>query len=138
MSFSWKSLLFCAVAIVIAMGSMAVADQKLLILKNGDKTIKVSVGSKSEDNVEELSYRVWELEQAVADLQYKLYNLPREREDRKERAEAKKSWSCQVNAMGLTFYGEGPNRGSAEKDAMEKCQQKEDPFFCKVQQCSSD
>lgn len=77
----------------------------------------------------ELQRRVWDLENAVAQLQQRVFQL----EATKPVGEPTESWVCTITAMGNTYTGLGASRGVATYKAIENCKASRggDGFFCR-------
>ena len=87
-------------------------------------------GSRSDmiRRIQRLEHKVWELQQHCGAGVY-------------IESDAEKSntrWTCKVKNQSKLFFGEGYTKGSAQREAMEACQVKNNPLFCREVNCESE
>ena len=120
-----------------------------LILLNStahaDRVIRIEVGKdyKNYSN-SDLRRRVWQLEQAVEQLQRRVFELELKEDtvtvrpiDKEE--ENKDKWFCKITAMGKDYAATGPTKPKAKMNAIEACKKESqgDGFFCKDPVCEN-
>ena len=96
---------------------------------------QVRTGQAEADNaiIADLINRVRILENAVAELQQQC-----NRQQSFVVQKTGETWTCKVTGRRELFFGKGHTRGLAEKDAMEKCYQKQNSDnLCQLKECSN-
>jgi hypothetical protein len=105
-----------------------------LTLSDGTNIFRISIGDERDQRPESLIRRVRNLEQAVGELQMKVYDLERE----PVRVE-KTVYVCSTQSdFNETFLGEGDSLIEAKANAVLKCEKRRNGMFCKNKmECSS-
>ncbi|MGE0631914.1 MAG: hypothetical protein AB7O96_05875 [Pseudobdellovibrionaceae bacterium] len=90
--------------------------------------IKIEPGADPEKyTVEELKKRVWQLEQAVQQMQSQnaaiIAAAPKPEDPTK--------WKCTLKVSGHSLDGAGPTRYGAVKDVLRKCREVTKPILCR-------
>ncbi len=127
-----KIILFLITTILL--GSTTFADR--------DRVLRIEIGKdyKNYSN-SDLRRRVWQLEQAVDQLQRRVFELELKDEFEKPKPEVIKKeedkWFCKITAMGKDYAATGPTKPKAKMNAIEACKKESsgDGFFCKDPVC---
>ncbi len=124
---------------LVASQAFAAPDEGKLTLKDGSQVLEIRVGSEKATSAE-MSSRIRDLEEAVYELQHRLYAIERDDHHRSDRDgdnnQKGPEWSCTIDAMGEQFIGVGKTRALAEKKAVDDCKVSQRPFFCRDAVCS--
>lgn len=95
--------------------------------------VKIEIGKRGSSSQRDLERRVLRLEQAVWQLQQRVFNLESSGSLSKPGAE----WICKITAMGDIYTGIGGSKAVATHRAIQSCTKARDGngFFCKDATC---
>ncbi len=105
-----------------------------------DDVVRIEVGKdyKNYSN-SDLRRRVWRLENAVEQLQRRIYDLESEKDkpEKPKPVEDPDKWFCKISAMGREFVGTGLTKAKAKLKTIENCKSETngDSYFCKDPKC---
>jgi autotransporter translocation and assembly factor TamB len=125
-----KFLITLALTVSTLMASANARDNIFsgrVTLSDGSNILKISVGDQADTRAESLARRVRDLEQAVGDLQARIYDLEKE-----PSIKTKTVFVCSLTSdFDNVSIGKGDTQVEAEAEARRACAEVDNKMFCK-------